>query len=103
LIQIEPWLIVPILIIIVGYVLVLRLRLSKAKWKIAFWLSFLPPVVAFFIAYILLTSGASSYPDPTRTEIQVFSFFYAAVPGILLSIVLTPMWIILGIKAFRKP
>ena len=102
-IQIDPWLLVTVLIVY-GFVFALAIKFKSGRkvWKIAFWLSLLLPIVVFISAYVSMTSGASSYPDPTRTEIQVGVFFYAVIIGITVSILCLPIWIILGIRAFRK-
>lgn len=102
--SINPWLIVSVPIIIVAECfLILKLKPSKKKLMIACWLSLLLPVIAFFVAYILLISGVSSYPDPTHTEILVGAFFLAAGAGITSLIILLPIWIVLGIFTFKLP
>ena len=101
-IQVDPWLLLTTLGIY-GVVLALafRLRLTRKIWKTAFWLSFLIPISVVISAYVSMQLGSSSYPDPTRTEIQVGMFFYAVGIGVVVSILCLPIWIVLGIKAFR--
>lgn len=49
----------------------------------------------------MIAAGASSYSDPTRTEIQAFGFIIAIFIGIGVLVLCMPGWIILGIKAFK--
>ena len=72
------------------------------KLKIAFFASFLLPVVICIAAFMLMNAGASEYTNPTRAEISLAAFLYTVIIGIVVTIICIPVWIMLGIKAFRK-